>query len=81
MIKTRYKDGKLYRLFYFTITTPGDFFDVSFDKLIEVCCRGNSNLSVQAVPSVLTGATAPGTATETEPPILQNANFFVIKKA
>ena len=64
-----------------TITTPGDFFDISFDKLIEVCCRGNSNLSVQAVPSVLTGVTAPGTPTATEPPIIQNANFFIVKNA
>ena len=64
-----------------TITTPGDFFDISFDKLIEVCCRGNSNLSVQAVPSVLTGVTAPGTPTVTQTPIIQNANFFIVKKA
>lgn len=64
-----------------TITTPGDFFDISFDKLVEVCCRGNSNLSVQSVPSVLTGATAPGTPTTTEPPIIQNANFFIVKNA
>lgn len=62
-----------------TITTPGDFFDISFDKLIGVCCRGNSNLSVQAVPSVLTGVTAPGTPTATQPPIIQNANFFIVK--
>ena len=57
-----------------TITTPGDFFE-------EVCCRENSNLSVQAVPSVLTGVTAPGTPTTTEPPIIQNANFFIVKNA
>ncbi len=64
-----------------TITTPGDFFSVSFDKIIEVCCRGDANLSVQAIPSVLTGTTAPGTPTDTEIPIVQSAEFSIIKKA
>ena len=64
-----------------TITTAGDFFNVSFDKLIEVCCRGDASLTVASVPSVLTGTTAPGTPTDTEIPIIQNANFSVIKKS
>ena len=63
-----------------SITTPGDFFNVSFDKLIEVCCRGDANLYVASVPSILTGATSPGTSTITETPIIQNANFSIIKK-
>ena len=62
------------------ITTAGDFFNVSFDKLIKVCCRGDANLSIQAVPSVLTGITAPGTPTVTAVPIIQNANFSITKK-
>lgn len=61
------------------ITTAGDFFNVSFDKLIEVCCRSDANLTIASVPSVLTGATP--TATDTEIPIIQNANFSIIKKA
>lgn len=63
-----------------SITTPGDFFNVSFDKLIEVCCRGDANLYVASVPSVLTGTTLPGTPTITETPIIQNANISIIKK-
>ena len=62
------------------ITTPGDFFNVSFNKKIEVCCRGDANLTVASVPSVLTGVTAPGTPTDTEIPIIQNANFSITKK-
>lgn len=62
------------------ITTAGDFFNVSFDKKIKVCCRGDANLSVQAVPSVLTGVAAPGTPTVTAIPIIQNANFSITKK-
>lgn len=63
------------------ITTAGDFFNVSFDKLIQVCCRGDANLTVASVPSVLTGVTAPGTPTVTAIPIVQNANFLITKKS
>lgn len=64
-----------------TITTTGDYQNVSFDKLIKVCCNGNATLTVASVPSVLTGATTPGTTTVTEVPVVQNANFSIIKKA
>lgn len=63
-----------------TIATAGDFVNVSFDKLIKVCCRGDANLSIASVPSVLTGTTTPGTPTDTEIPIIQNANFSIVKK-
>ena len=63
------------------IVTPGDYVNVSFDKLIKICCRGDASLTVASVPSVLTGATLPGTPTDTEIPIIQNANFSIIKKA
>ena len=63
------------------VATAGDFYNVSFDKLIKVCCRGDANLTVASVPSVLTGTTAPFTPTDTEIPIIQNANFSIIKKA
>ena len=42
-----------------TIATPGDFFNISFDKLIKVCCRGDANLTVASVPTVLTGTALP----------------------
>ena len=45
------------------IATAGDFYNVSFDKLIEVCCRADANLTIASVPSVLTGDTAPFTIT------------------
>jgi hypothetical protein len=63
-----------------TIATAGDFLNVSFDKLIEVCCRGDANIYIASVPSVLTGTTAPGTPTITETPIIQNANLSITKK-
>lgn len=63
------------------ITTAGDYYNVSFDKLIKICCRGDATLTIASVPSVLTGATLPGTSTVTEIPVVQNANLSIIKKA
>ena len=63
------------------ITTTGDYVNVSFDKLIKVCCRGDANFTVASVPSILTGDATPGTTTVTEVPVIQNANFSIIKKA
>ena len=63
------------------IATAGDYYNVSFDKLIKICCRGDATLTVASVPNVLTGATLPGIATVTEIPVVQNANLSIIKKA
>ena len=63
------------------VATAGDYYNVSFDKIIKICCRGDASLTVASVPSVLTGATPPFVATETEIPIIQNANFSIIKKS
>ena len=63
------------------VATAGDYYNVSFDKLIKICCRGDASLTVQSVPNVLTGATLPGTPTVTEIPVIQNANLSIIKKS
>lgn len=63
------------------IATAGDYYNVSFDKLIKICCRGDATLTIASVPNVLTGATLPGTPTVTEIPVVQNANLSIIKKA
>ena len=63
------------------IVTPGDYYNVSFDKLIKICCRGDASLTIASVPNVLTGAALPGTPVVTEIPVVQNANFSIIKKA
>ena len=62
------------------VVTAGDYYNVSFDKLIKICCRGDASLTVASVPNVLTGATLPGTPVATEIPVIQNANFSIIKK-
>lgn len=62
------------------VATADNYYNVSFDKLIKICCRGDASLTVRSVPSVLTGATLPGTPTITEIPVIQNANFSITKK-
>ena len=62
------------------VATAGDYYNVSFDKLIKICCRGDASLTIASVPNVLTGATLPGTPTVTEIPILQNANVSITKE-
>lgn len=63
------------------VATAGDYYNVSFDKLIKICCRGDATLTVASVPNVLTGATLPATPTVTEIPVIQNANLSIVKKA
>lgn len=62
------------------VATAGDYYNVSFDKLIKICCRGDASLTVASVPNVLTGATLPGTPVVIEIPVIQNANFSITKK-
>lgn len=62
-----------------TIATAGDYSNVAFTKKIKVCCKGNVNISIASIPSVLTGVTP--TPTDTEIPIIQNANLTIIRKA
>lgn len=62
------------------VATAGDYYNVSFDKLIKVCCRGDSTLTIQSAPNVVTGATLPGTPVVTQIPVLQNANFLITKR-
>ena len=62
------------------VATAGDYYNVSFDKLIKICCRGDASLTIASVPNVLTGAVLPGTPVVTEIPVVQNANLIITKK-
>ena len=62
------------------VATAGDYYNVSFDKLIKICCRGDASITIASVPNVLTGTELPGTPTITEIPIVQNANFLITKR-
>ena len=61
------------------IGTAGLYANVAFDKIVPICCCGDGTLTVQSVPSVLSGTTTPGTATTTQTPLIQNANISITK--
>ena len=63
-----------------TIVAAGDYANISANKKIRVCCNGNANISVRAVPAVGT-PTAPTTIIETQPPIIASANLVVDRKS
>lgn len=63
-----------------TISTAGDYANIGINKEIRVCCKGNANISVRAVPSVPT-ATAPATPIATQIPIIGNANLVIDRRS
>ena len=63
-----------------TISTAGDYANIGINKEIKVCCKGNANISVRAVPSVPT-ATAPATPITTQIPIIGNANLVIDRRS
>lgn len=63
-----------------TLAAAGDYANIGIDKKIRVCCNGNANISVRAVPAVPT-ATDPTTPIETVVPIIANANLSIIREA
>lgn len=61
------------------ITTAGNYQNVSFEKVVPICCKSNTVLTVRSVPTVLIGTTP--TSTETEIPTIQNANIIISRIA
>lgn len=64
-----------------TIAAPGDFENISFDKKIRVCCKGTVNLAITSLPTIVySGGTAP-VITDTQIPILKNAEISITRLA
>lgn len=59
------------------VATAGDWDNVSFDKSIRVCSRGSVILAVNSVPATVYD----GTSTETQIPIIKNANIKITRVA
>ena len=57
------------------VTTAGVLENISFNKVIRVCCRANATLTIASVPSVLNVST--NTSVDTETPIIQSANLII----
>ena len=63
-----------------TLAAAGDFANIGIDKKIKVCCNGDANISVRAVPAVPTPTDA-ATPIATQVPIIVSANLSITKKA
>lgn len=64
-----------------TIATAGDFENIGFDKKIRVCCKGTVNLSINSVPTVTYSGGGTPVITDTEIPIIKNANINIERLA
>ena len=62
------------------ITTPGNYVNISFTKLIRVCPRVNTTIAVGSLPATITGTTTL-TNTTTEIPVIKDANLSIEKIA
>ena len=57
--------------------TVGVYSNVSAKKFIRVCGRGNVSVTVRSLPSI----TYDGTTTDTEIPIVKNANISIVRRS
>ena len=62
-----------------TLAAAGDYANIGITKEIKVCCKGNSNITVRAVPTVPT-VTDPATPITTQIPIIANANLVIDRR-
>ena len=62
------------------VTTPGNYINISFTKLLKICPRVNTTIAVGSLPSTITGTTTL-TNTDTEIPVIKDANFIICKVA
>lgn len=62
------------------VTTAGNYINVSFTKLLKICPRVNTVITVGSLPSVVTGTTTL-TNTDTQIPVIKDANFIIKKIA
>lgn len=62
------------------VTTPGNYINISFTKLLRVCPRVNTTIAVGSLPAIITGTTTL-TNTETEIPVVKDANLIIKKIA
>ena len=59
-----------------TPVTTGVYTNVSVNKRIRVCGRGNVTITIQSVPTI----TYDGTTTDTEIPVIKNANISIERR-
>lgn len=62
-----------------TITAAGDVENLKFTKVIRVCCRASTTLTISSVPSFPNLADLTATGIDTQTPIVVNANMIIKK--
>lgn len=62
------------------VTTPGNYINVSFTKVLRICPRVNTTIAVGSLPSTITGTTTL-TNTATQIPVVKDANLIIRKVA
>lgn len=60
-----------------TIATAGDWENIGFDKKIRVFCKGTVNLSINSLPTTTFSGTGAPVVTDTQIPIVKNANINI----
>jgi len=60
-----------------TVATAGDYYNISFAKIIEVCNRVNTTIAIGSIPAI--GGVTP--AVTTEIPTIKDANLIIEKIA
>ena len=63
------------------IAAPGDFENISFSKVIRTCCKGTVNLAIGSLPTVVYSGGATPVITDTQIPIIKNANLYIERLA
>ena len=63
------------------IATAGDWENISFNKEVRVCNKGTVNLSINSIPTVTYAGGATPVITDTEIPIIKNANINITRLA
>jgi len=63
------------------IDAPGDFENISFDKKVRVCSKGTVNLAITSLPTIVYSGGATPIVTDTQIPILKNAEINITRLA
>lgn len=63
------------------IAAAGDYDNISIHKYIRVCGRGNVTVSINSLPTVTYSGGATPVVTDTQIPIIKNANILIKRYA
>ena len=64
-----------------TIAEAGDWENIGFDKKIRVCCKGTVNLAITSLPTTTFNGGGEPEVTDTQIPIVKNANINIERLA